>query len=275
MSQSVEMAWQWLAGELDAWAADGELATFWWRDDDACRASDELSRLLSIGESADVPLALASIPARLEPGLADQLAGLHRVSILQHGYAHVSHAAHGELKRELGGSVQREELFAQLVRGCERLAQCFGAQFCPVMVPPWNRVDSDVVEALPGLGYRGLSTMRVRKQAFPAPRLYQVNTHLDPVHWRHDGGFIGSWPSVAILVQHLQARRSGYRDRDEPTGLLTHHLVQNEAVWRFTADLVDFISEHPAARWLHSDEIWPVDNPAQIDQDRGSSGTAR
>ncbi len=257
MTTSTRAAWQWLARELDAWADDGACASFWWRDDDACAASDRLSRLLALGDTAGVPLALASIPAQLEPSLAPAVGALPRIAVLQHGFSHVSHAPSGELKRELGGAASREELFSRLKQGRQQLETAFGRQFCPVMVPPWNRIDPDVVDRLPALGFRGLSTARVRKQAYPVPQLYQVNTHLDPVHWRHDGGFIGTWPAIAILIQHLQARRSGYRDRDEPTGLLTHHLAQNEAVWRFSADLVDFITTHPAARWLHADEIWP------------------
>ncbi len=257
MIHSALSAWQWLARELDAWALSGDSASFWWRDDDACVTSDALKRLLALGENRGVPLAVAAIPARLEAGLASDMASLKRISIFQHGYAHVNHARAGDLKRELGGAVDRAGLLAELEQGRERLAQEFGAQFRPVMVPPWNRIDDDVVEALPGLGFCGLSAMRARRTAFPVPNLRQVNTHLDPVHWRHDGGFIGTWSAIAILVQHLQARRSRYRDRDEPTGLLTHHLVQNEAVWRFTANLIDFIQDHPAGRWLHADEIWP------------------
>ena len=157
---------------------------------------------------------------------------------------------------ELGGTVDRNRLFDQLSQDRQRLQQVFGAQFCAVMVPPWNRIDRDVVERLPALGFSGLSTMRVRRQAFPVPKLRQVNTHLDPVHWRHHGGFIGTWPAIAILVQHLQARRTGYRDRDEPTGLLTHHLIQTEAGWQFTTDLVNFIAAHPAAHWQHANDIW-------------------
>jgi hypothetical protein len=98
--------------------------------------------------------------------------------------------------------------------------------------------------------------MRVRRRALPAPGLLQVNTHLDPVNWRRQGGFIGLYPAVAILVQHLLARRTGYRDLDEPTGILSHHKVQNEAVWRFLNELIGFLQDHPAVKWMDSAEIW-------------------
>jgi hypothetical protein len=86
--------------------------------------------------------------------------------------------------------------------------------------------------------------------------LLQVNTHLDPVDWRHRRGFIGVYPAIAILVQHLAARRSGYRDNAEPTGILSHHLVQNDAVWRFLDDLLVFLRDHPAVSWVDAPSIW-------------------
>jgi hypothetical protein len=54
----------------------------------------------------------------------------------------------------------------------------------------------------------------------------------------------------------LLAKRTGYRDIDEPTGILTHHLVQNDAVWRFLEDLLQFLSDHPAVTWLDTTTIW-------------------
>jgi len=83
-----------------------------------------------------------------------------------------------------------------------------------------------------------------------------VNSHLDPINWRHKGGFVGLYPAIAVLIQHLVARRSGYRDIDEPTGLLSHHLVQNEAVWRFLDDLLALLGAHPAVNWIDAPSIW-------------------
>jgi hypothetical protein len=249
-------AWDWLERELDHWHEAGIRARFWWRDDDASAPCDELSRLLSLSQHAAVPLALAVIPAACEDALATELQPLSRVAVLQHGYAHRNHARPGELKLELGGNRGSDDLDHDIRLGFERLSERFARQFCPVMVPPWNRIDADVLERLTQFGLRGLSTYRVRKHARPAPGLLQVNTHLDPVHWRRHGGFIGVYPAIAILVQDLIAKRSGYRDRNEPTGILSHHLAYNEATWRFTGDLLGFLSAHPAVEWLDARQIW-------------------
>jgi len=252
----IDRAWYWLGQELDHWAEAGETAQFWWRDDDASDASAALERLLRSSQLSQVPLALAIIPATLKPALVERLQDDALVSVLQHGYAHTSHAAPGQRKLELGGNRSNDEIVNDLGLGKQILTRHFGEQFMPVLVPPWNRIDTNIVAHLPGLGFSGVSTMKKRTTARPAPGLLQVNTHLDPINWRHLGGFIGVYPAIAILVQHLIAKRSDYRDSAEPTGILSHHLVQNEAVWRFLDDLLHFLCEHPAAKFVDAHEIW-------------------
>ena len=255
--QSLEQqAWSWLDSELDRWREAGLVAEFWWRDDDAVSPSAELERLLELSARLELPLALAVIPAALKPGLAPRLRDESRVSVLQHGYAHRNNAAAGELKLEIGGERPPARLLQDLRRGRAILDDGFGETFIPVLVPPWNRVDAGLFESLPPIGIRGISTTKARPQEFAAPGLRQANTHLDPIGWRHGGGFLGHYPAVAVLIQHLLARRLGYRDRGEPTGILTHHLVQNPATWSFVEDLLARIKRHDAARVVGAAEIW-------------------
>jgi hypothetical protein len=82
-----QQAWQWLGRELDRWSNAGLRAQFWWRDDDASDSSEALDRLLQLAEERQVPLALAVIPARLQPGLVDSLKNQGLITVLQHGYA--------------------------------------------------------------------------------------------------------------------------------------------------------------------------------------------
>ncbi len=253
-------AWDWLRRELDRWHESGRSATFWWRDDDATEPSAELERLLQLSDSRASALALAVIPALASPELALCLQGYSQVSVLQHGYSHQSHAAAGARKLELGGERETAQILDDLGKGFAIMQDQFGESFTPVLVPPWNRIDERVLGELAGIGFAGLSTMRVRRRASPAPGLLQVNTHLDPVNWRR-GGFIGLYPAVAILVQHLLARRTGYRDIAEPTGILSHHKVQNEAVWRFLDELIGFLRDHPAVSWMDSAAIWQQPPP--------------
>lgn len=249
-------AWQWLGRELDRWSQAGMRAQFWWRDDDASDSSNALDRLLRLAQERQVPLALAVIPARLQAGLIDSLENQSLVTVLQHGYAHQNHAAQGQRKLELGGDLHSDQIASELRLGRQTLAREFGDRFVAALVPPWNRIDDTVIEALPELGFSGISTMKPRRAAHPASGLLQVNAHMDPINWRHDSGFLGVYPAIAILVQHLIARRSGYRDIDEPSGILSHHLVQNDATWRFLDDLLQFLNAHTAAEFVAADSIW-------------------
>lgn len=249
-------AWHWLGRELDTWAETGIKAEFWWRDDDATEPSGSLDKLLGLSYQWNIPLALAVIPGRLNPGLVEFLDNRSLASVFQHGFAHQNHASPGHRKLELGGTRGTDQTLADLEQGFRILYQHFSDRFNPVLVPPWNRIDDRVVARLGDIGFSGISTMKARRHAYPAPGLLQVNAHLDPVNWRHQGGFLGVYPAIAILIQHLIARRSGYRDLDEPTGILTHHLAQNDAVWRFLEDLFRFLSAHPAVAWLDPATIW-------------------
>ncbi len=249
-------AWDWLRRELDRWGDGGQSAQFWWRDDDAVEPRAELERLLQLSESSASALSLAVIPAQLEAGLADCLQPYPLVSVMQHGYSHLNHAAPGELKLELGGNRDSGQLLRDLRRGYRIMDRGFGERFVPVLVPPWNRIDEGLAQCLADIGFIGISTMRVRRERSPAAGLLQVNTHLDPVNWRHRRGFIGLYPAIAILVQHLVAKRSGYRDMDEPTGILSHHLVHNDATWTFLGDLFALLREHPAAGLVGAPSIW-------------------
>ena len=249
-------AWDGLARELARWREAGRTPTFWLRDDDACRDTHALARLLRIAGEHAVPLALAVIPATLEPDLAQALAAHARVSVLQHGYAHVNHAAPGARACELGAGRSPAAVVQELVAGRERLTAEFGARFLPALVPPWNRIDAVVVTRLPAAGYRGLSTFGPRAAADSPPGLARCNAHVDPIGWRHDRAFIGLDKALERTVAHLRARRDGAVDAREPTGILTHHLAFDAPAWSFLDALLARTRAHRAAQWLCAGPIF-------------------
>ena len=90
--------------------------------------------------------ALAVIPARCHAGLAARLARApETVQILQHGFAHLNHARGGEKKIELGPQRPRAAVLEELARGWVRLSGLFGSCALPALVPPWNRIDPDLL----------------------------------------------------------------------------------------------------------------------------------
>src|SRR5512141_2824532 len=134
--------WSVLARELDAWQALGRRATLWWRDDDACRHSPALQRLLDIAQRCDVPVTLAAIPDTTDASLVEAVAGSERVTVVQHGYAHVNHAPAGERSAELGAHRALAVRLDELRRGRKALERLFGNRFAAILVPPWNRIDA-------------------------------------------------------------------------------------------------------------------------------------
>jgi hypothetical protein len=260
-------SWDELEAELATWRAAGRRASLWWRDDDAIEPTPALDRLLGLAAANGLPLALAVIPARATPALVARLARAEgAVTVLQHGFAHRNHAASTTRKIELGGPRERRAIAEELVRGGAMLSALFPAgengtpPRLPVLVPPWNRIDPDVVDALPGLGYRGLSADGPRGPAGagggPGPGLTQVNAHLDIMHWPPPRGFLGEAPCLAILTGHLRARRDGTADAEEPSGILTHHLAHDGPAWDFLERLLARLAGHPAVVWRGAAEIF-------------------
>lgn len=241
--------WASLDEELDAWAQAGRTATFWWRDDDAADRTQALDRLLELAERTRTPIGIAVVPAAATPALISLLDAHPRTTILQHGWAHVNHAPAGAKRIELGGGRPAEAIRSDIVRGCRRLSELLGRPPPPFLVPPWNRIEPEVASDLPSLGFTGLSTYGPRSEPVRCG-LARVNCHIDPIDWRGTRGYVGAERAVEEVVRHLRARRERRLDPDEPTGLLTHHLVADEECWDFAEALLARTTWHDAARWL-------------------------
>lgn len=252
----MKLSWDALERELDSWAAGGRQATLWWRDDDAVAPGPALDRLLHIAAQHGMPLSLAVVPkpATMELGARLAAAG-GRIAVLQHGFAHRNHAAAGEKKAELGAQRPVEAVLGELREGAALLRARFPGAALPVLVPPWNRIATPVVAGLRAAGFAGLSTYHPRAARAAAPGVLQVNTHVDIVDWRGSRGFVGA-AALELMTAHLAARREGRADADEPTGLLTHHLVHDEACWSFLAALADRLAGRPSAVWLDAPTIF-------------------
>lgn len=242
--------WVALEGELDRWHAQGQVATLWLRDDDACRDTPALRRLLMAAHAHAVPVAIAAIPATLEATLAGALSRFDEAMVVQHGYAHRNHASAGERSAELGDDRDVDVRLHELRDGCERLRSEFGDRFLPVLVPPWNRAGDALLPSLASAGFAGLSRFGPRPAIEAAPGLRQVNTHVDPIAWRRDRAFIGADAALERLVAHLGGRRERTCDAAEPSGVLTHHLAFDDAAWDFVDALLARTCRHPAAAWL-------------------------
>jgi peptidoglycan/xylan/chitin deacetylase (PgdA/CDA1 family) len=246
--------WDDLARELDAWQQAGRVATLWWRDDDAVAVGPALLRLVAV--AAGTPFSLAAIGAVAEPSLGDAGTKHPGMTILLHGWRHENYAPAVEKKAELGDHRPLSHVLAELAEGRRRLAALFGGAVLPVLTPPWNRIDDAIVPHLAGIGLAGLSRSQPRAARSPAPGVVEVNIHADLVDWRNGRCFIGAEAALGHIVGHLAARRARRVDASEPTGILTHHLVQDAGTERFLARLVAATRDHPAARWIGAAEAF-------------------
>ncbi len=253
-----DLSWLLLTAELDAWAAAGRVANFWWRDDDATRPGPALDRLLAARARHAVPLGLAVIPAGATEALAGRLATEDAVvTVLQHGWSHADHGGPEGPKTELADGRPEADLDADLRAGRQRIAALFGDRARAVMVPPWNRIGARVRDRLQPLGYVAVSGMGLRGDGVAGLR--SVNVHLDIVDWHGTGGFRGDAAVLGEAVAHLRARREGNADPEEPTGLMTHHIVHDEACWAFLERFLATVRCHPAGAWPGLDALLGAD----------------
>ncbi len=242
--------WQTLQAELDAWRDGGHVATLWWRDDDAGQATEGLKRLLEQSAAHAVPLTLATIPTQADNGTAGLVADFPLATVIQHGYAHINHAPKGAGAWELGAHRPRATILNELAQGHAHLDALFGAQFLPVLAPPWSRIDPDLVPDIQRAGLTGLSGFWPRRTIDGAPDLPQVNAHVAVSDWKPEARFAGEENVIYDLLLHLWQRRHGEADPAEPTGLLTHHWVHDEPTWQFLDRFFKFCAGHSAVRWV-------------------------
>jgi len=255
-SIDAENAWSALQAELNTWSSAGHIASFWWRDDDAVRAGPRLDKLIDI--SSNSGLMLAVIPTHLEPSLATALADAPQVYVAQHGYAHVNHAPRGLGLGawELGMHRGLDTVMAEIHRGRAILEDRFQSQFLQVLVPPWNRIAPELIKPVADSGFCGVSAFGPRDQNNPVQGMTFINAHCDPIRWKSGAQFRGTSKTISQLCEHLEARRTGRVDVDEPTGFLTHHIDLDAAGWNFSKRLANMIHQHKAARWCSPKQLF-------------------
>lgn len=241
--------WQPLRDELDRWLDAGLKACLWLRDDDAVEPTPALDRLNELSLDHGVPVTLAAIPARTDEALARFVQGLNLISVAVHGWSHTNHAPAGEKKQELGPHRPAITVLLELKQGFAGLRDLFGSQFTPALVPPWNRIDHTLISGLPGIGFSALSVFG-RKYC---SGIATINTHVDLIDWHGTRGCAVHALLIERLVQELAASRLSAR---YAVGVLTHHLVHDEAAWIFLARLFE-ATRHPACEWHGLRQLMP------------------
>jgi len=246
------MDWAPLEIELQAWQDQDLTLPLWWRDDDAVEPTPQLDQLTELSKKLDLPVHLAVIPRDATAALATYVATTPQLIPVVHGWAHQNHAPQGEKKAEFGAHRTVEQTIADADQSLKTLRALFGEQLEPMFVPPWNRISDDLLQGLAGLGYSSLSTFTPRKQTMATTGLAQINTHLDPIHWKGSRSLVAPQQLLDQVTRQLTDRRLGTADNAEPYGILTHHLVHDAAIWGFTEALISRLLAGPATPWTTS-----------------------
>lgn len=229
-----------ILAEFDRVAQSGRMIDLWWRDDDAVAATPALDRLLTLSGTVGVPVALAAIPASAEPSLAVRLRCEPDIAVLVHGLVHRNHAQGGGKPAEFGPERSIDALRADVSEGARLASHVFGPRVLPVFVPPWNRIVGTLAACLPDLGFAALSAAGTPGRRV-VDGVLRIDTHLDPVEWHASRSLSAPDELVDAVLKAMSA--------DEPLlGLLTHHLMFDEALWDFTAAFLNAARSHPAVR---------------------------
>ncbi|APG48296.1 polysaccharide deacetylase family protein [Phaeobacter porticola] len=247
--------WTALDKELARWQDEGLILPVWWRDDDAIAPTAHLDRLTNLSERLALPAHLAIVARDATHELAKQVTATDTLVPVVHGWAHQNHAPAQEKKTEFGSHRPIDDVLVDAENGLSRMREMFGDDLRPMFVPPWNRIAPELEPWLAGIGFTALSTFTPRQRAKAAPGLWQINTHLDPIDWRGARALVPPTLLLSQVVTQLAARRKGNADVAEPYGILTHHLVQDDATWGFCEDLMRRLLDGPGRAWVFDERI--------------------
>jgi hypothetical protein len=247
--------WDELEAELALWRAAGEAPTFWWRDDDVEEPTADLDRLIALADRFRAPLHLAAVPRGVGAPLKERLEGAPGTLVLQHGLAHRNHEPKPARASEVGVNRKLSLQEADLREGWRLLTEAGLPRLLPVFVPPWNRIADKTLPHLPGWGFPALSNFDRRPSPSPVADLQIFNGHIDPIRWKEGARFAGTEKTLEQCLRHLRQRRTGEADRDEPTGLVTHHLQTDEATWDFTEAFMERVTRGGSSRWIALSEL--------------------
>ncbi|MEP2533076.1 polysaccharide deacetylase family protein [Shimia sp.] len=241
--------WSALRSELAQWRRDRLALPFWWRDDDAIEPTAALEKLGALSCETGVTVHLAVIPKLASDLLAGQM-GTAFIPVM-HGWTHRNTAPDGAKNAEFGIGRDPGEVKKELTAGIARMQDIFGDAFSRMFVPPWNRLDTDVLPILKSAGFSAVSTYAPRKDKAPVPGLEMINTHIDPIFWRGTRGLVPPETLVSQIVTLLRDRRLGLADNAEPLGYLTHHLVHDDDIWEFSRQFMTEMCEGPLTLFRH------------------------
>ncbi len=244
--------WDPVRDELARWQDEQRIARLWLRDDDAVSVTPALVRLAAHCAAGGIPWLVAAVPCHAAEELSAFVAAEPLAEAAAHGWRHRDHATPGGSKEEFPAHRPRAEVRRELGLARARVATMFGAKAVPIYVPPWNRMAPAVAALLPDLGYRALSALGRKPMFAPPAPIRELNASLDIIDWRRSRACRDPDELTQCLAEELAWSRG---NGEPPVGILTHHLVHDEAAWRFLEELFAETAAHASVRWSRPSEL--------------------
>lgn len=245
-----------LLREIEKWAAADKAARLFLRDDDAVSDTPALRRLFRQSEQGAAPLLLAAIPEPADDSLGRAVRAFGLATGAVHGFAHRNNAPKGEKTCELDRYRDISTVLGELREGRAKLLEIFAGRLSGLLVPPWNRIHDEVASQVQTAGFLGISA-HGWLTAPPPHGVATVNAHIDIIHW--SGGRVGrspEWVANELAVSLREARLRGWR----AVGILTHHLVHDDAAWAVLGDIFELVRLRGIG-WVSADDL--IREPAE------------
>ena len=125
------------------------------------------------------------------------------------------------------------------------LRRQYGTKLLPILVPPWDRIDPNILVDLPKLGFEAISGFGTPQHS---PNLIVINTQIDVIDWNRNNRCRDEAALVKKLIREIKKCFSSAKD--QKVGIVTHHLYHDEAAWEFLEKLLSETRRHSAVRWM-------------------------
>ncbi|HXQ74154.1 MAG TPA: DUF2334 domain-containing protein [Pyrinomonadaceae bacterium] len=216
--------------------------TFFFRNDDVGWEDARLFELLDLFAEFNVPLDLAAIPTAISPRTAARLQTLvdrnmGKLSIHQHGYAHLNHEQSGR-KCEFGETRSRDSQQADIEAGKHRLNDLFGPTLEPIFTPPWNRCTAATAACLREAGFRLLSRDTTASQ-LNTDGLMELPVSID---------WFAKRKNVRLTREEIGSSFSAAASGGSRLGVMLHHALMDEEERARLGELLQLVSTHSQAR---------------------------
>ncbi|MGB5985581.1 MAG: hypothetical protein WBG37_09775 [Desulfobacterales bacterium] len=214
--------------------------TVYFRADDIAVPSAALARLMGLFLTHRTPLALALVPAWLSAPRWKTLRQWGEAAPglwcwHQHGWRHHNHNHQGK-KAEFGAQRLHALAIRDLTNGLERLHRVVGAAFTPILTPPWNRLNPELLFRLEAMGFSAISRDESQARQYPAP-LPEIPVHLD-LHTHK--------ASHPPLARHYLLDALGSGLESGCCGIMIHHQRMNDNAFDFLDFLLDTLGRSKA-----------------------------